>query len=66
MYQQSRRKLIIPFIAPQLILYVTFVFLPLAATIFYGFTNWQGHGNAWETAVGVESVASGRRRVGPR
>jgi ABC-type sugar transport system permease subunit len=48
MYQQSRRKLIIPFIAPQLILYVTFVFLPLAATIFYGFTNWQGHGNAWE------------------
>jgi ABC-type sugar transport system permease subunit len=48
MFQQSRRKLIIPFIAPQFILYVTFVFLPLAATIFYGFTNWQGHGNPWE------------------
>jgi ABC-type sugar transport system permease subunit len=47
MFQRSRRKLIIPFIAPQFILYFTFVFLPLAATIFYGFTDWQGHGNPW-------------------
>jgi ABC-type sugar transport system permease subunit len=47
MFQRSRRKLIIPFIAPQFILYVTFVFLPLDATIFYGLTDWQGHGNPW-------------------
>ena len=47
MFQRSRRKLIIPFIAPQFILYVGFVFLPLAATIFYGLTDWQGHGNPW-------------------
>lgn len=47
MFQQSRRKLIIPFVAPQFILYTIFVFLPLAATIFYGFTDWQGHGRPW-------------------
>jgi ABC-type sugar transport system permease subunit len=50
MFQQSRRRLILPFIAPQLILYTIFVFLPLAATIFYGFTDWKGHGNPWEWA----------------
>lgn len=48
MFQASRRRLIVPFIAPQFVLYVIFVFLPLAATVFYGFTNWQGHGNPWE------------------
>ncbi len=50
MFQRSRRKLIIPFIAPQFILYVIFIFLPLAATIFYGFTDWQGHGRPWNWA----------------
>jgi len=47
MFQQSRRKLIVPFIAPQFVLYMIFVFAPLAATIFYGFTDWQGHGRPW-------------------
>ncbi len=47
MFQQSRRRLIVPFILPQLVLYVIFVFLPLAATVFYGFTDWQGHGRPW-------------------
>lgn len=47
MFQSSRRKLIVPFIAPQFILYLVFVFGPLAATVFYGFTDWQGHGNPW-------------------
>jgi len=47
MFQQSRRKLIVPFIAPQFVLYTIFVFVPLAATIFYGFTDWQGHGRPW-------------------
>jgi ABC-type sugar transport system permease subunit len=50
MFHQARRKLILPFIAPQLILYLIFVFLPLAATIFYGFTDWQGHGRPWHWA----------------
>ena len=50
MFQQSRRRLIIPFIAPQFILYTVFVFLPLAATVLYGFTDWRGFGNAWEWA----------------
>src|SRR4051794_1101762 len=47
MFHQARRRLIIPFIAPQMILYLIFVFAPLAATVFYGFTDWQGHGNPW-------------------
>ena len=47
MFQQSRRRLIVPFIAPQFILYCIFVFAPLVATVFYGFTDWQGHGNPW-------------------
>ena len=47
MFQQSRRTLIVPFIAPQFVLYTIFVFVPLAATIFYGFTDWQGHGRPW-------------------
>ncbi len=53
MFQRSRRKLIIPFIAPQFILYFIFMFLPLAATVFYGFTDWQGHGNPWRWAGGL-------------
>jgi ABC-type sugar transport system permease subunit len=53
MFHQSRRKLIIPFIAPQFILYFIFMFLPLVATIFYGFTDWQGHGNPWHWAGGL-------------
>lgn len=45
MFQQSRRRLIVPFVAPQLALYVLLVFIPVALTIYYGFTDWQGHGN---------------------
>lgn len=45
MFQQSRRQLILPFVAPQLLLYVLVVFVPVALTIYYGFTDWQGHGN---------------------
>lgn len=48
MFQRSRRRLIVPFVAPQFILYTIFVFLPLVATVFYGFTDWRGHGNPWE------------------
>jgi ABC-type sugar transport system permease subunit len=45
MFQQSRRRLILPFVAPQLLLYVLVIFVPVALTIYYGFTDWQGHGN---------------------
>ncbi len=45
MFQQARRRLILPFILPQLILYVLVMFVPLALTVYYSFTNWQGHGN---------------------
>ncbi len=50
MYQQQRRRLILPFIAPQFVLYVVFMFFPLVATVFYGFTDWKGHGNPWHWA----------------
>jgi len=45
MFQQSRRRLILPFVAPQLLLYLLVIFVPVALTIYYGFTDWQGHGN---------------------
>lgn len=45
MFQQSRRRLILPFVAPQLLLYLVVVFVPVLLTIYYGFTDWQGHGN---------------------
>lgn len=48
MFQQERRRLIIPFIAPQLILYVLVLLVPVFLTIYYGFTDWQGHGNPIE------------------
>jgi ABC-type sugar transport system permease subunit len=43
MYQRSRRVLVIPFLLPTFVIYTFFVFVPLALTIYYGFTNWQGH-----------------------
>lgn len=45
MFQQSRRRLILPFVAPQLLIYLLVVFVPVLLTIYYGFTDWQGHGN---------------------
>ena len=45
MFQRARRRLVLPFIAPQLILYVLVMFVPLALTVYYGFTDWEGHGN---------------------
>lgn len=44
MFQRARRRLILPFIAPQLVLYVLVVFVPVVLTVYYGFTDWEGHG----------------------
>lgn len=54
MFQQARRRLILPFILPQLILYLLVMFVPLALTVYYGFTNWQGHGNP-KTWIGLQN-----------
>ncbi|MEZ4500039.1 MAG: sugar ABC transporter permease [Thermomicrobiales bacterium] len=54
MFQQARRRLILPFILPQLILYVLVMFVPLALTVYYSFTNWQGHGNP-KTWIGLQN-----------
>jgi ABC-type sugar transport system permease subunit len=53
-FQQARRRLILPFILPQLVLYVVVMFVPLILTVYYGFTNWQGHGNP-RTWVGLQN-----------
>jgi ABC-type sugar transport system permease subunit len=45
MFQRARRRLILPFVAPQLILYTIVMFVPLVLTVYYSFTDWQGHGN---------------------
>ena len=44
MFQRARRKLIVPFLLPQVILYVVFMFLPLVMTVVWAFTDWKGHG----------------------
>jgi len=43
MYQSSRRKLVIPFLVPAFIVYSLLMFVPLALTVAYSLTNWQGH-----------------------
>ena len=43
MYQRSRRRLILPFLLPALLTYSALIFVPLALTVSYSFTNWQGH-----------------------
>jgi ABC-type sugar transport system permease subunit len=43
MYAKLRRRLIIPFILPTFIVYTIFILVPLILTIYYSFTNWQGH-----------------------
>ena len=50
MFQRARRQLILPFLLPQTILYLLFMFVPLVLTVFYGFTNWEGHGAQWQLA----------------
>jgi ABC-type sugar transport system permease subunit len=53
-FQQARRRLILPFVLPQLVLYVLVMFVPLALTVYFGFTNWQGHGNP-RTWIGLRN-----------
>ena len=47
MFQKERRKLVVPFLLPQTILYILFMFIPLVLTVICGFTNWKGHGMKW-------------------
>jgi len=54
MFQQARRRLIVPFILPQLLLYLLVMFVPLALTVYYAFTNWRGHGNP-RTYAGLQN-----------
>jgi ABC-type sugar transport system permease subunit len=42
-YQKSRRKLVIPFLAPAFIVYTLFEVLALVLTVSYSFTNWEGY-----------------------
>jgi len=42
MFQKARRKLIVPFLLPQAILFTLITFVPIIATVWYAFTDWQG------------------------
>jgi raffinose/stachyose/melibiose transport system permease protein len=44
MYQKARRKLVIPFLAPAVLLYTLLLFIPLVQTGWLSLTNWYGHG----------------------
>ena len=44
MYQQSRRRLVLPFLIPAMLFYFVLRFVPLVQTIWSSFTNWQGSG----------------------
>ena len=45
MFQRARRKLILPFLLPQTILFTLITLVPIIATVAYAFTDWQGQGN---------------------
>jgi ABC-type sugar transport system permease subunit len=45
MYQKARRKLVIPFLVPALLLYTLLLFIPLIQTGWLSLTNWYGHGS---------------------
>src|SRR5579859_589307 len=45
MFQKARRKLILPFLLPQTILFTLITFVPIIATVAYAFTDWNGAGN---------------------
>lgn len=47
MFQRARRRLVVPFLLPQTLLYLIFMFAPLVMTVVYAFTNWEGHGMKW-------------------
>ena len=40
MFQRARRRLIWPFLLPQILLYTTFTFVPIVATVVLSLTNW--------------------------
>jgi ABC-type sugar transport system permease subunit len=40
MFQSARRRLILPFLLPQTLLYTTFTFVPIVATVALALTNW--------------------------
>lgn len=45
MFQQARRRLIVPFLLPQMILFTVITLVPIIATVAYAFTDWQGQAN---------------------
>jgi ABC-type sugar transport system permease subunit len=45
MYQRARRRLILPFVLPQAILFTLVTLVPIIATVAYAFTDWQGQAN---------------------
>ncbi len=53
MFQKARRKLIVPFLLPQAILFTLITLVPIIATIVYAFTDWQGQAGRPSSWVGL-------------
>jgi ABC-type sugar transport system permease subunit len=53
MFQKARRKLIVPFLLPQLILFTFITMVPIIATVAYAFTDWAGQANTHPAWAGL-------------
>lgn len=60
MFQKARRKLIIPFLLPQFILFTVITLVPIVATIGYAFSDWEGQADtnpSWAGLTQFEVIA---------
>jgi ABC-type sugar transport system permease subunit len=53
MFQKARRKLILPFLLPQIILFTLITLVPIIATVAYAFSDWQGQGDTHPVWAGL-------------
>jgi ABC-type sugar transport system permease subunit len=53
MFQKARRKLILPFLLPQTILFTLITLVPIVATVAYAFTDWQGQADTHPSWAGI-------------
>jgi ABC-type sugar transport system permease subunit len=53
MFQKARRRLILPFILPQAILFTLITFVPIIATVAYAFSDWQGQADTNPSWAGI-------------
>ena len=63
MFQRARRKLILPFLLPQTILFTLITLVPIIATVAYAFSDWNGAGDNtphWDGLVQFKLITTDR------